>query len=198
MANFCPQCGARLAPTSKFCPQCGVRIASDSPQEETSAQIDVSTIQAEEKVPTAPADPPKEETTSPHFTISQPAQTPKTAENYLTMLKNDLTIEGRLNRKRYWVRTGLCIVPNIIAAIFMEIPAELPIFFGAILTIAVSIYQIMFTVRRAHDLGRSGWYLLWGIVPLVNIYIAIRISFIEGEKGPNRFGPDPLETPGTW
>lgn len=54
----------------------------------------------------------------------------------------------------------------------------------------------MFTVRRAHDLGRSGWYLLWSIVPLVNIYIAIRISFIEGEKGPNRFGPDPLTTPG--
>ena len=83
-------------------------------------------------------------------------------------------------------------------SIFMEIPAELPIFFGAILTIAVSIYQIMFTVRRAHDLGRSGWYLLWSIVPLVNIYIAIRISFIEGEKGPNRFGPDPLTTPGAW
>ncbi|WP_418377963.1 zinc-ribbon domain-containing protein, partial [Acidaminococcus sp.] len=136
MANFCPQCGARLAPTSKFCPQCGVRIASNSPQEETSAQTDVSTIQAEEKVPTAPANPPKEETTSSHFTTSQPAQTPKTAENYLTMLKNDLTIEGRLNRKRYWVRTGLCIVLNIIAAIFMEIPAELPLFFGAILTIA--------------------------------------------------------------
>ncbi|MFR9126546.1 DUF805 domain-containing protein [Acidaminococcus intestini] len=56
----------------------------------------------------------------------------------------------------------------------------------------------MFTVRRAHDLGRSGWYLLWSIVPLVNIYIAIRISFIEGEKGPNRFGPDPLTTPGAW
>ena len=69
---------------------------------------------------------------------------------------------------------------------------------AAILTIAVSIYQIMFTVRRAHDLGRSGWYLLWSIVPLVNIYIAIRISFIEGEKGPNRFGPDPLTTPGAW
>ena len=69
---------------------------------------------------------------------------------------------------------------------------------AAILTIAVSIYQIMFTVRRAHDLGRSGWYLLWSIVPLVNIYIAIRISFIEGEKGPNRFGPVPLTTPGAW
>ena len=81
-------------------------------------------------------------------------------EDYLQMLRADLTIEGRLNRKRYWVRTGLCIVLNIMAAIFMEIPAELPIFFGAILTIAVSIYQIMFTVRRAHDLGRSGWYLL--------------------------------------
>ena len=89
MANFCPQCGARLAPTSKFCPQCGVRIASNFPQEETSAQTDVSTIQAEEKVPTAPANPPKEETTFSHFTTSQPAQTPKTAEVCVNIFSGD-------------------------------------------------------------------------------------------------------------
>ena len=204
MANFCPQCGAPLTPTSKFCPQCGAKIAAAVLQEaalNADARQEAATAHtAEEQAPVQQpvTETSKEESVSPHFTTPQSPQKPKNAEDYLQMLRADLTIEGRLNRKRYWVRTGLCIVLNIMAAIFMEIPAELPIFFGAILTIAVSIYHIMFTVRRAHDLGRSGWYLLWSIVPLVNIYIAIRISFIEGEKGPNRFGPDPLTTPGAW
>ena len=204
MANFCPQCGAPLTPTSKFCPQCGAKIAAAVLQEaalNADARQEAATAHtAEEQAPVQQpvTETSKEESVSPHFTTPQSPQKPKNAEDYLQMLRADLTIEGLLNRKRYWVRTGLCIVLNIMAAIFMEIPAELPIFFGAILTIAVSIYQIMFTVRRAHDLGRSGWYLLWSIVPLVNIYIAIRISFIEGEKGPNRFGPDPLTTPGAW
>ena len=138
-------------------------------------------LPAEKQVPVREAvqEAPKEESVPPHFTTPQDPRKPQNAEDYLQMLRADFTIEGRLNRKRYWVRTGLCIVLNIIAAIFMEIPAEVPIFFGAILTIAVSIYQIMFTVRRAHDLGRSGWYLLWSIVPFVNIYIAIRLSLIH-------------------
>lgn len=33
MANFCPQCGAPLTPTSKFCPQCGAKIAAAVLQE---------------------------------------------------------------------------------------------------------------------------------------------------------------------
>ena len=163
MANFCPQCGAPLTPTSKFCPQCGAKIAAAVLQEaalNADARQEAATAHtAEEQAPVQQpvTETSKEESVSPHFTTPQSPQKPKNAEDYLQMLRADLTIEGRLNRKRYWVRTGLCIVLNIMAAIFMEIPAELPIFFGAILTIAVSIYQIMFTVRRAHDLGRSGW-----------------------------------------
>ena len=144
MANFCPQCGAPLTPTSKFCPQCGAKIATAVLQEaalNADARQEAATAHtAEEQAPVQQpvTETSKEESVSPHFTTPQSPQKPKNAEDYLQMLRADLTIEGRLNRKRYWVRTGLCIVLNIMAAIFMEIPAELPIFFGAILTIAVA------------------------------------------------------------
>jgi uncharacterized membrane protein YhaH (DUF805 family) len=47
-------------------------------------------------------------------------------------------------------------------------------------------------VKRAHDRGRSGWFVLLGVVPIVAIWPAIEIAFLRGDVGPNRFGPDPL------
>ncbi|HEX8527822.1 DUF805 domain-containing protein [Allosphingosinicella sp.] len=39
-------------------------------------------------------------------------------------------------------------------------------------------------VRRAHDQDKSGWLVL---IPIYNLIL----MFIEGTRGPNRFGPDP-------
>lgn len=47
-------------------------------------------------------------------------------------------------------------------------------------------------VRRLHDLDRSGWALLFGLIPLVGGIILIVFYATEGTRGPNRFGPDPL------
>ena len=46
-------------------------------------------------------------------------------------------------------------------------------------------------VRRFHDLDRSGWHLLWGLIPFVPI-VLYGWWTLPGTKGPNRFGPDPL------
>lgn len=47
-------------------------------------------------------------------------------------------------------------------------------------------------VKRCHDRGRSGWFLLVLLVPLVQIWPFIEISFLRGTEGENRFGADPL------
>ena len=107
MANFCPQCGAPLTPTSKFCPQCGAKIAAAVLQEtalNADARQEAATAHtAEEQAPVQQpvTETSKEESVSPHFTTPQSPQKPKNAEDYLQMLRADLTIEGRLNRKRY-------------------------------------------------------------------------------------------------
>ncbi len=48
------------------------------------------------------------------------------------------------------------------------------------------------TVRRLHDLDKSGWNILWGMIPLVGPILLIVWYATEGTPGPNRFGPDPL------
>lgn len=47
-------------------------------------------------------------------------------------------------------------------------------------------------VRRLHDLDKSGWWLLLALVPMLGILVLIIFWTVEGTRGANRFGPDPL------
>ena len=59
---------------------------------------------------------------------------------------------------------------------------------GGVLTIIFAIVMFIpglaVAVRRAHDQDKSGWFLL---IPFYNVIM----MFIEGTRGPNRYGPDP-------
>ena len=46
-------------------------------------------------------------------------------------------------------------------------------------------------VRRLHDTDRSGWWLLIAFIPLVGAIVLLVFFVLEGNKGDNRFGPDP-------
>ncbi len=60
---------------------------------------------------------------------------------------------------------------------------------GGILSMIVALVflipSIAVAVRRAHDQDKSGWFIL------IPIYGWIIVWFLEGTRGPNRFGPDP-------
>jgi uncharacterized membrane protein YhaH (DUF805 family) len=49
--------------------------------------------------------------------------------------------------------------------------------------------------RRLHDIDRSGWWLLIGLVPLVGAILLIVWNCMRGTAGRNRFGADPLPPP---
>jgi len=51
------------------------------------------------------------------------------------------------------------------------------------------------SVRRLHDMGRSGWWLLIGLVPLIGIVVLLIWYVSRGQDGMNRFGSDPRGTP---
>jgi hypothetical protein len=47
-------------------------------------------------------------------------------------------------------------------------------------------------VRRMHDINKSGWNILWLLLPLIGFIIYLIFLCRPGDKGPNRFGADPL------
>lgn len=52
--------------------------------------------------------------------------------------------------------------------------------------------QAALSVKRAHDRGRSGWFVLVLFIPLVQIWPLIELWFLRGTTGDNQYGPDPL------
>lgn len=62
----------------------------------------------------------------------------------------------------------------------------------AIFTLLVAaILNVIFSVRRLHDMNKSGWVALLGFVPLVNWIFFVYLVFQDGTIGPNAFGADP-------
>lgn len=63
--------------------------------------------------------------------------------------------------------------------------------FGGIYIIAVLIPGLAVSVRRLHDIGKSGWYYLIGLIPIVGPIILLVWFCTEGERNSNGWGEDP-------
>ena len=103
---------------------------------------------------------------------------------YLHVLKEKYAdFNGRARRAEFW---QFVLFNFIISFVLGLIDGML---FGyraisALYSLAVLVPGIAVGVRRMHDIGKSGWFI---IIPFYNIYLAT----LEGNKGPNEYGPDP-------
>lgn len=63
---------------------------------------------------------------------------------------------------------------------------------GSLLVVGLSAFVLLcLTIRRLHDLGRSGVAVLFGLIPGVNIAFSLYVLFWRGDAGPNAYGPRP-------
>ena len=65
--------------------------------------------------------------------------------------------------------------------------------FGALFSIATLVPGLALSVRRLHDVNRSGWWLLLLLVPLIGALIILFWAVSKGDEGPNDYGPNPLD-----
>lgn len=70
---------------------------------------------------------------------------------------------------------------------------------GGVLTLifmlAVLVPNIAVAVRRVHDIGKSGWMVLIGLIPLFGWIYVLYLYVQPGQSGPNQYGPDPKGAP---
>ena len=111
-------------------------------------------------------------------------------EYYLDVLKKYAVFEGRASRKEYWMFVLFNTLISLGLGIFGGMTGSGDLL-GNIYSLAVLVPSIAVGVRRMHDVGKSGWFLL---IPIYNLILALT----EGEKGPNQYGPDPYsDVPGS-
>ena len=109
-----------------------------------------------------------------------------------TCFKKSFEIHGRAIRSEFWFFHLFWMVFYIIA---IQSAEEIPYlsYFSLGVCIISLIPYFSVSVRRMHDLDRSGWSLLLALVPIVG-GIIILVMFIQaGTNGKNKFGKNPLK-----
>ncbi|WP_266160814.1 DUF805 domain-containing protein [Dyella silvatica] len=111
---------------------------------------------------------------------------------YLKCVKQHYAdFEGRARRQEYWMFTLVNIIISVVlVGIFSAI--KLP-FVANLYSLAVLVPSIAVGVRRMHDIGKSGWWLLIALIPLIGAIWAIVLLATEGNKGSNQYGADPKD-----
>ena len=85
--------------------------------------------------------------------------------------------------------------PDEIAARAQGVPAATwPITAIALASLALFLPSLAVTVRRIHDSGNSGWWILISLTAIGSLVILV-FALIDGTPGPNRHGPDPKGRP---
>jgi uncharacterized membrane protein YhaH (DUF805 family) len=60
-----------------------------------------------------------------------------------------------------------------------------------VLLIVLTVLSLFQSIKRLHDLNKSGWYILLGIIPVVNVILVFYMIFVGSYKGSNDWGPQP-------
>lgn len=101
------------------------------------------------------------------------------------------TFAGRARRTEYWYFALLNTIASIALAIAFGEESAISLIFSLVLIIP----SIALGARRLHDIGRSGWWQLIWLVPIIGWIVLIVFFATNGQSGDNQYGPDPKAAP---
>nr|WP_254115438.1 DUF805 domain-containing protein [Bacillus haynesii] len=110
-------------------------------------------------------------------------------EWYIKVVKNYVGFQGRARRKEYWMFYLFNFIFSFVLGFIKGFTG-----FSLLLnlyTIALLLPSLAVTVRRLHDIGKSGWWILIGFIPVVGQIILIILNCQDSEKRENQYGPNP-------
>lgn len=114
---------------------------------------------------------------------------------YIKVLKDYVLFSGRATRQEYWMFTLFNIIAFILASIidsllFGKLFGHYgPVYF--LYGLGVLLPSLAVTVRRLHDINKSGWFILVSLIPLVGWIWLLILLVTDGTPGPNKYGESP-------
>lgn len=114
---------------------------------------------------------------------------------YFKVLKSYAVFSGRARRQELW----MFALFNIIAAFFLS--AVDSVIFGTafeelgplyiIYLLGIITPSLAVQVRRLHDIGKSGWWFLITLIPLIGSIWLLVLLVTDSQPGSNQYGPNP-------
>lgn len=109
------------------------------------------------------------------------------------IMKKYVDFNGRAQRSEYWFfYLFYILVFMVVGLVGVLISPEVAGILYVVLALGFFLPMLGVSVRRLHDVNRSGFWLFICLVPLVGPIILLYWLVIRGTVGPNRFGEDPL------
>src|SRR4051812_19797878 len=116
-------------------------------------------------------------------------------EAIASAFRNYATFTGRAPRSEYWffwlftflLQAATSILDLVLFPAFTQVSP-----LTSLVGLAVLLPSIAVAIRRLHDIDRTGWWLLLALT-IIGIFVLLFWACVRGTRGPNRFGPDPLE-----
>jgi uncharacterized membrane protein YhaH (DUF805 family) len=101
------------------------------------------------------------------------------------------TAEGRVNRTTFIAYIFLySLAVMAIALLVWNSWSDIGLFLNPAISVAWIVYSFSIAIRRAHDIGRSGWFALLLFVPVANLIL----FFWPGSDGENDYGQQPQQS----
>jgi uncharacterized membrane protein YhaH (DUF805 family) len=121
-----------------------------------------------------------------------------------------VTFSGRAARSEFWWWGLFVMVTNLVLswvdiALFGTVETgvgrvsgytDMPVL-SSLFLLATLLPSISVTVRRLHDRDKSGWWYWLFLVPIVGPIVLLVWFILEGTRGANSYGPDPLDPSGS-
>ena len=108
------------------------------------------------------------------------------------------TFSGRATRAESWWWVLFTVLAGIVLAVVDIFTGTMGMFgdsglLGGLFELATLIPSLALGARRLHDINRTGWWLLLAFVLLIGLIVLIVWAIKRGDKGPNKYGPDPRQ-----
>lgn len=105
-----------------------------------------------------------------------------------TCFKKYIDFKGRAQRAEFWWFALFALIVNIVARATVGDSGAI----GGLIILGMFIPFLAVAARRYHDVGRTGWWALTFLLPLVGLILALVWLTKRGSVGPNQYGEDPL------
>lgn len=107
------------------------------------------------------------------------------------IMQNYCNFDGRASRSEYWWYVLFnTLLGFAIGIVFVWSETMMDIVSG-VAGLALLLPGLGLAVRRLHDIGKSGWWLLIGLIPLIGAIILLIWYCKESQMQPNEYGPVP-------
>ena len=117
------------------------------------------------------------------------------------VLKKYAVFDGRAQRAEYWYFFLFNIIISIILSILGKAIGVFNITIGTVgseinilsllYSLAVLIPGLAVSVRRLHDVSKSGWMILISLIPLIGTIWILVLTIRDSTPGENKYGPNP-------